>query len=333
MSMRDQSFDFGLERGERFEPEEIETPIDTGQPHVMTALGPIDPSALGLTLHHEHVIARPRHGGDDDLHLDDPACSLAELEDAFYLGLRTIVDMSTADYGRDITDIRWVAQRSPVHIVIATGHHKELYAGPYVGNASVDEIAATMISELRDGIAGSDIRAGVVKAGTSFNAIGDVEERVLRAAAISHLETGASISTHTERGTMALDQISLLQELGVDPGRVILGHLDFQLDLDYLTPILETGAWVSFDQISKEKYAPDTERAAMIMQLTDRGYLGQLLISGDLARKSYLLSYGGSPGLRYLIEQFPLMLMEAGLSASQVRTLLINPARVLTISL
>jgi predicted metal-dependent phosphotriesterase family hydrolase len=132
---------------------------------------------------------------------------------------------------------------------------------------------------------------------------------------------------------MALDQISLLQEMGVDPGRVILGHLDFQLDLDYLTPILESGAWVSFDQISKEKYAPDTERAATIKALADRGYLGQLLISGDLARKSYLLSYGGAPGLRYLIEQFPLMLMEAGLSAPQVRTLLVeNPARALTIS-
>jgi phosphotriesterase-related protein len=175
------------------------------------------------------------------------------------------------------------------------------------------------------------MRAGVIKAGTSLNEITEVEDRVLRAAAIAHKETGAPISTHTDKGTMALEQLATLREEGVPSERVIVGHLDFALDEDYLLRVLDTGAFVSFDQVSKEKYAPDAERAAVLKQLADAGYLDRLLISGDLARKSYWLSYGGGPGFRYLVESFPVALMEAGFSATEVRHILVdNPQMALT---
>lgn len=331
--MKDETFDFGLEPGESFEPEELEDDFGADQPHVMTALGPIPPDALGVTLHHEHIIAKPLDAGsgDPDLLLDSTEMALAELEDAFSVGVRTIVDMTPADYGRDPTAIYWVAQRSPVHIVVVTGHHKHLHAAPWIGDRSIEEIAATSISEIQGGIAGTPIRAGVIKAGTSLNEITAVEERVLRAAARAHLATGAPISTHTDKGTMALEQLAILRNEGVDSARVIVGHLDFALDEAYLQKVLATGAFVSFDQVSKEKYAPDAARAAMLHRLAAAGHLGQLLISGDLARKSYWLAYGGVPGFRYLVESFPVMLMEAGFSATSVRQMLVdNPALALS---
>lgn len=330
--MNEQDYDWGLAPGESFEPEELDD-ISTDQPHVMTALGPIAPGALSLTLHHEHVIAKPMDVGskDPDLLLDSVDAAIAELEDAFYLGLRGIVDMTPADYGRDPAAILWVAQRVPVHVVVVTGHHKHPHAAPWVGDKSVAEIAAESISEILDGIGGTTLRAGVIKAGTSLNEITEVEERVLRAAAQAHLATGAPISTHTDKGTMALEQIAILHQEGVDPTRVIVGHLDFALDEDYLLRVLDTGAFVSFDQVSKTKYAPDEDRAAMIAKLASRGHLNQLLISGDLARKSYWLAYEGGPGFRYLFESFPVTLMEAGLSAVDVRTILVeNPEIALT---
>lgn len=331
--MTEQDYDWGLDPGESFEPHELPDDITTSQPHVMTALGPIAPGALGLTLHHEHVIAKPMDvgGKDPDLLLDSVDAAIAELEDAFFLGLRGIVDMTPADYGRDPEAILWVAQRVPVHVIVVTGHHKHLHAAPWVGEQSVAEITAWNIDEVRDGIGGTSLRAGVIKAGTSLNEITAVEERVLRAAARAHLATGAPISTHTDKGTMALEQIAILREEGVAPERVIIGHLDFALEVDYLLRVLDTGAFVSFDQISKTKYAPDEARAAMLSTLAARGHLKQLLISGDLARKSYWLAYEGGPGFRYLIESFPVMLMEAGLSAADVRTILIdNPELALT---
>lgn len=331
--MSDATYDWGLDEGETFEPDELEDEVAIDQPHVMTALGPVDPGALGVTLHHEHVIAKPLDVGaaDPDLLLDSTNAAFAELEDAFYAGLRTIVDMTPADYGRDPVAILWVAQRAPVHVIVVTGHHKHLHAAPWVGDRTAGEIAAASIEEIRTGIDGTPMRAGVIKAGTSLNQITEVEDRVLRAAAIAHKATGAPISTHTDKGTMALEQLAILRQEGVSPERVIVGHLDFTLDEDYLRRVLDTGAFISFDQVSKEKYAPDSARASLLKRLADAGYLDQLLISGDLARKSYWLSYGGSPGFRYLVESFPLMLMEAGFTAPEVRRLLVdNPQTALT---
>lgn len=328
--MSDGTYDWGLEEGETFEPDELEDDITTDQPHVMTALGPVDPGALGVTLHHEHVIAKPMDVGaaDPDLLLDSTDAAYAELEDAFYAGLRAIVDMTPADYGRDPAAIYWVAQRAPVHVVVITGHHKHVHAAPWVGNRTAAEIAAVSIGEIRNGIGDTPMRAGVIKAGTSLNEITDVEDRVLRAAAIAHKETGTPISTHTDKGTMALEQLAILRDEGVALSRVIIGHLDFALDEGYLRRVLDTGAFVSFDQVSKEKYAPDAKRAEMLKRLADAGHLDQLLISGDLARKSYWLSYGGGPGFRYLVESFPVTLMEAGFSAPDVRHILVDNPRI-----
>lgn len=77
----DETWDFGLEEGERFEPLDEDEELDLSQPHVMTVLGPIDPGALGFTLHHEHVFnfVNPLAVDDPDQILDEPAASLTDL--------------------------------------------------------------------------------------------------------------------------------------------------------------------------------------------------------------------------------------------------------------
>ncbi|MFL5761251.1 MAG: phosphotriesterase [Thermomicrobiales bacterium] len=330
-----QTHDYGLDPAERFEPEDVEETFDLGRPHIMTALGPIAPGELGFTLHHEHVFARvPALAEEDpDLVLDDAEAALAELELFYGAGGRAIVDMSPADYGRDIAAISQIAAYSPVKIVLVTGHHKHVHAAPYLGDDSINQIAARAIRDLTEGIDGTSTKAGVIKAGTGLNEITPVEERVLRAAARSHLATGAPISTHTERGTMALEQIAILLEESVDPTRVILGHMDHRLDEPYLRSVLATGAYVSLDQFSKTQYGPDESRAAMAKTFVDAGYVDQLLISGDLARKSKLRAFGGDPGLTYFLDRAPLILMDAGLDAATVHRLFVdNPARALTIT-
>lgn len=331
----DRVYDYGLAPGEAFEPDDLaEEPFDLAEPHVMTALGPIDPGALGFALHHEHVIRKPRRAGADDPDrlLDNPGFAIAELEGFFMAGGRAVVDMTPADDGRDIAEIAWVAQHAPVHLVVVTGHGRDERAAPFVGEQTADEIAARLVAELTEGIGGTETKAGLITAGTSLNRITPVEERVLRAAARAHLATGVPISTTTERGTMALEQLAILREEGVDPGRVVIGQLDAGLDEPTVRSILETGAFVSFDQWSRSGYVTDGVRAAMVKRLVDAGHLEQILISGDLARRSSWLSYGGGPGFVYFVEQIPLLLMEAGLTAPQVRQIFVeNPARALTI--
>jgi phosphotriesterase-related protein len=332
----EREYDFGLAPGESFEPDEVaEAPLDLNRPHVMTALGPIPPEVLGVCLVHEHLLARPAPTGasDPDLVLDDPSATLAELEDLYNAGGRALLDASTADYGRDLDGALWVAARAPVHVVLVTGHHKEVFALPSVTGKTIDELVAEMVRDLTDGIEGTPARAGAIKVGTSLHAITPPEEKVIRAAARAHLATGAPITTHTERGTMAVEQVGILRGEGVEPARVIVGHMDRRLgDEGYLRTVLETGAFVAFDNVGKSRYGADVDRAAALKRLAELGFGDQLLLSGDMARRSGLLAYGGGPGLGYVVERFPLTLMEAGLDAPTVRKLLVeNPARALAI--
>ena len=334
----DDAYDYGLDPGEAFEPEEDDEVFDLSQPHVMTVLGPIDPGALGFALHHEHVFCRtdPAIVPDPDLWLDEPDAARQELELFFAAGGRAVVDMSPDDYGRDTSTMLQIAAHSPVHLIVVTGSHKDQFAAPYrarLGDHDVDAIVARNLRELHEGTDGTRVRAGLVKAGSSLDTITEVEDRVLRAAARTAVVSGAPISTHTERGTMALEQVAIMTAEGADPSRIILGHLDFQLtDMPYLRDVLATGAYVSFDQWSKVKYASDEDRARVLFELADAGHLDQLLVSGDLARKSYQLSYGGDPGFAYFCDRVPLTLMDAGFDAPSVKCLFIdNPARALTI--
>jgi 5-phospho-D-xylono-1,4-lactonase len=330
--------DYGLESGESFEPEDawdVETGVSTDGPHVMTLLGPIDPIELGVCLHHVHLLCDPvaLTKDDPDYRLDDEARAEDEIETFVTMNGRSLVECSTRDYGRNIEGMVTIAGWVPVHLLGVTGRHKHLHASRLTGATDVDALATEFIGEVRDGIENTGARAGVIKVGTSLDEITDVERAAVEAAAMAHVATGAPITTHTEDGTMAMEQLDLLGKGGVSPDRVIVGHLDRRpMDLGYLKAIADTGAFLSFDQIGKSERFTDDDRAKAILQLVEEGYGDQIVLSEDYGKKSLLLAYGGAPGLAYLQEWFMVLLMEVGLDAPSIRKMVIeNTARALTI--
>ena len=161
-----------------------------------------------------------------------------------------------------------------------------------------------------------------------------VEEKVFRAAARAQRTTGAVITTHTEAGTMALEQVALLRSEGVDASRIVIGHLDRNMDLAYHRELLATGVTINYDQIGKEKYYPDSLRVQFLLELVEAGFGKQIMLSMDHARKSYWPSYGdwGGPGLSYILWRFVPWLHESGLNAAAIDDMLIHtPARMLQI--
>ena len=50
---------------------------------------------------------------------------------------------------------------------------------------------------------------------------------------------------------MALEQAAILADEGADLGRVVLGHLDLNPDVDHLERVLATGANLGFDTWGK----------------------------------------------------------------------------------
>ena len=302
-------------------------------PDVITVKGPLPVEKLGACYPHEHLLGSPTTPDPDpDLVLDNLAAAIREMKWFRQAGGRALVEMSTPDYNRDPAGMLRISQNTGVHIIAATGFNKETFSAPFSTGKSINELADHFVKEVMEGMDDTAIRAGVIKAGSMLNHISTETEKVFRAAARAHLATGAPISTHTEAGTMALEQIALLRSEGVSPSRVIIGHLDRRLEWDYLVAVARTGAYLGFDQISKEKYYPDSLRISVIQGLIKEGYGKQILLSGDLARRSYWPAYqrGGGPGFTYILWRFVPWLLQEGVTVEDITNLLVhNPGRIL----
>jgi phosphotriesterase-related protein len=295
--------------------------------------GDVAPETLGPTYCHEHLLTRPApHVGGDDLVLDDDSKALAELALFRGAGGRTIVEVTTPEFGRDAAGLALLAERAGVNVVASTGHVSEEYWRGVLDLDAVSEadLAAEFVRDLLDGIDGTGVPAGVVKVGTSLDVATTTERKVIRAAAAAQRETRAPITTHTTAGTGALEQARLLELAGAQLDRVCIGHLDRRLVWDEHLELARRGVFLGYDCVSKEQYEPDSKRADFVVRLVEAGHGRQICLSGDLARRSYLESWGGAPGYRYLLERFLPLLAEHGLAEGDARRLVVeNPAGLL----
>lgn len=305
---------------------------------IRTVLGDVVPEALGFTLCHEHLFGRPPpEFAEEDLSLTGEATALLELTDFKKAGGSAVVEMTTPDYGRNVAALQRLSRQSGVHLVAATGFNKAKFADRHSSELSEDDLVAWLVAEVSESIveppffiAGASetttARAGLIKASTSLDGPTEHEEKVLRAAAEAHRQTGAPVSTHTEKATWALEQALYLIDQGVAPAKLLIGHLDFKPDLARLSDIAALGVRLGLDQFSKDKYLPDAERVNLVVALGERGFGKQLLLSGDLARKSYWRAFGGV-GLRHLPVTVTRLLHEAGLTDAGLKQLFVDNPR------
>ena len=256
-------------------------------PTVNTVLGPVDTANLGFTLSHEHVgtnAAGFRHTYPE---LIDRAGvqeqATAALKEAYDEGLRTMVDVSTFDLGRDIQLIQDVSRGSGVQIIAATGNHLAV-PRPF-GELSPDVIAPLFVKEIEEGIEGTGIKAGIIKVASDRGGVTQPQEVVLRAAARAHLRTGTPISTHTwSPDRVGEQQVQVLQEEGVDLNRVYIGHSNDDTDMGYLLGLLEKGVWLGLDRYPGGRVAgtPDWEkRTEIVKMLIDAGHAHRIMLSHD----------------------------------------------------
>ena len=252
---------------------------------VPTARGGIDTSELGFTLMHEHVKIESPNVRANWPHLFpgyDRAAeieyAIARLEEAYEAGVRTIVDVTTVDLGREIEFVQEVAQRSPVQIIVATGVHS--HPSLYFSRGDPELIVPLYVHDIEEGIAGSGIRAGVIKIATD-EAVTEANAVQLRAAARAHRRTGAPIITHSSAAhETGRDQQDLFEEEGVDLTRVLIGHVGDTTDLDYLTSLMERGSLIGMDRFGLPRVSLQ-DRIATVAELCKRGFASQLALAHD----------------------------------------------------
>jgi phosphotriesterase-related protein len=247
----------------------------------------VDTAHLGFTLSHEHVgtnAAGLRHTYPEFIDREGLLeQAVAAMREAYQAGVRTMVELSTFDLGRDIGLMQEVSRQSGVQLIAVTGCHLSV-PRPF-GEVSPDVIARLYSKEIEAGIEGTGVKAGLVKAASDRGGITPAQEVILRAVARTHLRTGVPITTHTWSPDRVGDQqVRILEEEGVDLNRVYIGHSNDGTDLDYLLGLLKKGVWLGMDRYPGGRIpgTPDWEqRTAIVKQLMDAGYTHRLMLSHD----------------------------------------------------
>jgi phosphotriesterase-related protein len=300
-------------------------------PAIHTVRGPVAPAALGRVLPHEHLLCDLyRITGHSDHLLNDEELACEELASLTAAGGTALVEATPIDLGRNPEGLRRISEATGVHIVMGTGWYRQPYYPPEIDRWDTNHLADIMVAELTEGVGETGIRAGIIgEIGVDRDYATAAEERVLRAVARAHLRTGAPITTHASLFPVGLVQLALLQEEGVDPARVIIGHADTYLNHEYHLAVLKTGAYLQFDTIAREHLNPDARRAAALVRLLRDGWGERLLLSSDRCFRTDLKACGGV-GYDIVFTRFFDRLRALGVGDDELRLLTeANPRRIL----
>lgn len=296
---------------------------------VRTVLGDVGPERLGVCDAHDHLFfGSPQLPGQE---LRDVAAARAELGAFRAQGGHSVVQWTPYGLGRRAADLPPLSRETGVLVVAATGLHQAVHYDDRTLKELRGRLAEVFVGELTDGIGTSGVRAGLIKVAGGFHALDAHARWTMTAAAEAHHATDAPIAVHLELGTGALDVLDLLcGELGVEPHRVILGHLNRSPDLVVHLQAAASGCYLAFDGPSRANHATDWRMPDAVRALAEAGHGDRLLLGGDTTTAA-ARSVNGGPGMPYLLRRVrPRLAAELGLELVD-RVMGENPGRALAV--
>jgi phosphotriesterase-related protein len=317
---------------------------------VQTFRGAVDATRLGRTLIHEHIFV-----GDAELDLNFPHPEWDEaafadraveaLDRVWDLGIRTVVDLTVLGLGRDVGRVAEVARRTRVNLVASTGYYTTDVLPPFFHTHGPgrlvdgpDPLVELFVRDIEQGIAGTGVRAAMLKVATDRAGLTPDVERVLTAAAVAQQQTGIPITTHTHAPSQSgREQLAYFRKLSVDPGRLIIGHCGDSEDIDYLRELMDAGCTIGMDRFGMEHVLPDDRRIATVQRLLRLGYADRMVLSHDAAifsrmtPPSWRAEHTPHWHLENLSRRVVPRLLEAGVTEDDIDQLMVgNPARLLS---
>ncbi|MDC6388990.1 phosphotriesterase [Maribacter sp. PR1] len=261
---------------------------------IITVNGPIKPEKMGLALIHEHIMvdwigadSTGYHRWDRDEIVE---IVLPYLEELGEHGVATFLDCTPAYLGRDPYVLKQLSERTGIHILTNTGYYgsgNNKYIPETLVNDSPEKMAAHWIEEFRFGIDSSGIRPGFIKMSVDDQALlSGTHENLIRAAALTHLETGMTIVSHTGSDGPAMAQLKVLKEMGVSPKAFVWTHAQNGTLEGYLRAAGQ-GAWISLDHINGQSSDGNGSLGniewfvKILLDLKANGILDHILISHD----------------------------------------------------
>ncbi len=313
--------------------------------HIITVTGPIDTEMMGITLEHEHVIVdftgaekvlQPQYAVEYAIDT-----MLPYMNNLKNFNIQTFIECTPNYIGRDVKLLKELSIKTGINILTNTGYYAaadKKYIPAHAYHETSQQLADKWIEEWINGIDATGIKPGFIKLGVGKGPLDELEQKIVRAGAITHLATGLKIAIHTGGAAAARDEIEILKEQNVDPAALIIVHAQ-NTSLEDQVELAKKGAWISLDGV---KSSPQSiyDYTQMLINLKNNKLLDQALISQDAYWQvmkndngEIYFEHHGSPYSAIFKGLIP-SLKNAGLTPEEIDQLLIeNPARAYKIEI
>ena len=304
---------------------------------IMTVKGEISAKQMGKTLPHEHVlvdfigadsVSRDRYDQEEVIKV-----VLPYLKEVKELGCQTFIECTPAYLGRDPELLLRLSEASGLNIITNTGYYgarQNQYLPHFAFEETADQLAGRWIDEWLNGIDNTNVRPGFIKIAIDQGELTDIHEKLVRAAARTHLKTGLTIASHTGPAIGAFEEIEILKEEGVDPSAFIWVHAQVEENLEYHVKAAKMGAWISFDGLGWGK--PEIY-IQMLNNMKSHDLLHKVLISHDAGWYHVGEPNGGNfIGFTTLFKKLLPALTDSGFTDDEINLLLVdNPAEAFSV--
>lgn len=306
---------------------------------INSVTGQIQSSELGYTLIHEHLRVRSESVAVQFPHLFDEEYeygqAVKQINAVMERGVKTICDPTVMEAGRDIRFMEKVALETGIQIIAATGIYTYHYVAPHFQYRDIDYMADVFVRDIEVGVQGTSIKAGFLKCATDAQGITPDVEKVIRAVARAHHKTGVPIMTHSHPASgTGLQQLDILQDEGVDPKHILIGHCGDTDNLEYLLKVLDRGAFIGMDRYGASKVMGAEKRNAAVIELAKKGYAEQMFLSQDYCctidwfDQEFIKKHLPKWSMTYVIDEIIPELKKDGVTEKQIETMMVeNPKR------
>ena len=335
---------------------------------ILTVAGPIDPSAAGQTLMHEHIFIdfkapppmmppptgihvlkptqpvtpppsapapgdRTGRGGGGGGGLTDYDESLSEIMAFKNVGGGTIVDVTNFGLTRDPEALLRISKASGLHVVMGAGWYQKALHPPDMSDRTVDELTRIVVDDVTVGAQGTRIRSGIIgEVGINGNPLIENELKSIRASARAARLTGAPMLLHSFAPPAEMMQaLDVIASEGVDLTRVVMGHSG--RDISATRQFFDRGVYIEWDYMGQSnQMTPERAEqiATTIASAITAGFADKVLVAHDICTKAQLKRNGGG-GYAYIATMIVPALRAKGISDETIRTILVdNPRRALT---
>ncbi len=307
------------------------------EPYFMTVLGKKPISEMGITLTHEHILVdfigadkTGSHRWQTDRVVNR---ALPFLDKVKTLGLQTFFEASPTYQGRDPIVAKIIAEKSGLNVLLSTGYYGadgSKYLPNHAYTESAQELANRWSKEFKNGIDNTNIKPGFIKISVHPKSLDDIHKKLTRAAAMTHIETGLTITSHTGPAAPAFEQMDIIENIGVNLNAFVWVHAQFERNKDKHIEAAKRGVWISYDGINSRNIEV---YLSLLKHMKNKGYLHKVILSHDSGWYTAGQENGGNyKGYNAIFDDFMPLLKKNGFTEEDINLLLIkNPAEAFQI--